>query len=1577
MTIICLMAASLAHGQTPTSVDPSMIQTGPTGDIVYSTEGSFYSRPNASYSPYGSDYSPSAQAHLRARYNTKSYGQVRGNLDLGTMRVFETPEGVWFVDGQVTLNDESKIGYNVGIGYRYMTLPLFPFSDDTAKIAGISIWSDGTTTINDNFLSQFGVSLEYLGDNWDVRWNSYAALSGTESGEAVGTGDISYVGNFLAAETITGTDEALGVNEFEIARRMGNRDLWFYGGGYGLYGDTTDTTGYKLGARGYLTPDLSVDLGIYDDDVFGTNSKFTVTWFIGRTRDPAYCTPSLATRMRDPVIRNDYVAVRQDNVFGGEILEGDLDGDGEVEPIRVVHVDSSAAAGGDGSFENPLNTLAGIEGTGASPGIVFVHSGSAFTDDAAVLLDGQRMLGEGNDIEHIVSTTDFGDVVLPESSLGAASGAIPTITNSGAQDAITLANNTLEVSNLSIDGGARGIVAPNGNMGVDINHVAISNTTGNGIELTPGVFADDPETTTDELAVRFAPTISDVTFDNIGGNDIDIDATSPEASSVPITEAIAISNVTSTNGQGIGINLSNNVSAVSISDYSNDSGSGPAAILLTSNDGAVSITDATITNQAGMGISLVNSDGSHTFTDVAITDTDGAAMHVSGGEADVTFTGKITQAGLGAVLLVENEHTGSLDFFEMEEDEGVIEATSGAGIVLNNADGVYTFNENVTLNGTTNALDVTNDSEGTLTFLDAEFTDTTGTTIHFDGGEASLSLTGIVSQSNAATTLFVENEHTGTLTFTERETDEGIFDVTNGDGFVFDDADGGYVFNSLVTLDGSGNGADTAIDILNDSDGTFTFADATIVDPSGEAIRVDGGSSTFTFTGDISQNNNVAAVYVTGEHDGTMTFLSRDTDSDVITATNGSGLQFDQADGDYGFIGAVTLDGSAVAADTGVDIIDSDGTFTFSETTIVDPTGTAFNVDGGTADVDFTGSIEQSNNATTVAVTGGHTGSMTFSSIDTDTDVINATNGDGLQFDNADGTYDFDGTVVLDGSSNGADTGIDIINDSDGTFTFLDTTIVDPSGTAFNVVGGSADVSYIGNITQSNNATTVSVTGGHDGTISFTVGGDTDEVINATNGNGLQFDNADGTYRFNSAMVLNGGDAGVDILNGSSGSFTFDNEVEIINPTGDAFVIDSSSADVDFNGTITDNTGYAVRIENNTDGTVTFDGEVTSTGTGILVQNNTGGSFSFNGGADLDTTTNDAVTLASNTGTTISFSSLDINTTSGDGFVATNSEGVSVLGTGNTITTTTGTGLNLNGVEVASAGIAIDSVSVDGAVNGIVMTDVTGGPVVIGATASSQGGGGEIHNTTGDGIVLTNVEDVTLNFVEVMNATGDGIMMTNSNSAQMNVRIADSVVRGSSDQGISLDANGTGVVRLAMTDNTLDSNTNQSINLDINGNASTVHIIASDNNVDTSTTSSEAFNLVAQGASGKTVNLLLDTNSFTNDDGTAAAANILADGNATLNVTAVDNTFVNSDNTPGPAFQATTNAGSARIRLNLDGNTASSGTVAGNDDFYLINNAGTFTVEDLADIETNNTGQVSQTGVIGNDSGNIPQPQQP
>ena len=122
----------------------------------------------------------------------------------------------------------------------------------------------------------------------------------------------------------------------------------------------------------------------------------------------------------------------------------------------------------------------------------------------------------------------------------------------------------------------------------------------------------------------------------------------------------------------------------------------------------------------------------------------------------------------------------------------------------------------------------------------------------------------------------------------------------------------------------------------------------------------------------------------------------------------------------------------------------------------------------------------------------------------------------------------------------------------------------------------------------------------------------------------MQFSNAGGTYNIAGAATLNGGDAGIDIFAGSSGTFTFANTT-ITDPTGIGLNVGGSSADVNFNGggINQNNAVTAVQIVQNT-GTVDINVEVTantSTATGIFLDNNGTGTINFDGGLDIDTTT--------------------------------------------------------------------------------------------------------------------------------------------------------------------------------------------------------------------------------------------------------------------------------------------------------------------------------------------------------------------
>ena len=551
----------------------------------------------------GSFFSPSLNAHLRARYSTQSYGQGEGNFDLGTMRLFDLGNGAAFFDGQVTMNDVDGVGYNVGGGVRWLLDQPYWIDPDPMRIVGLSLWSDGSSTANDNFFTQLGISLEALGDTWDLRVNGYLPLGDqSEDGTFTPTGNSIFVGNGLAEETAALRESALTVGEIELARRIGNRDAWAFGGAYGMASDEIEnTTGWRAGLRGYAFNDLLLQIAVTDDEVFDTNTVFSMIWFIGRTRSTDCLTCSLSDRLREPVLRNDYVAVARTTAFDS-IPVNDTQG----EPFQFVHVDSSAPVGGDGTFESPFNALSSVNFNSEEGDTIFIHGGSSFTDQSLDLQSNQQLLGEGGGVTFEVTTAELGTVTLPETSPGAGSGPIPRIRQNGAGTSVFLASNNT-VDNLRLVGGTNAIDGTNQTENPTLQNLEVVGTMGDGITLR--AFARE-EMDPDMTVIDFDVTIDQVSFDSVGGHDIAIDADSgvdPDMPNTVLNETINISNITSTGGTGDGINLTNTHTGqvTTITDTSfagNQSG-----LDVSSSAGSVDINNMTVTGATGPGVSMVPS----------------------------------------------------------------------------------------------------------------------------------------------------------------------------------------------------------------------------------------------------------------------------------------------------------------------------------------------------------------------------------------------------------------------------------------------------------------------------------------------------------------------------------------------------------------------------------------------------------------------------------------------------------------------------------------------------------------------------------------------------------------------------------------------------------------------------------------------------------------------------------------------------------------------------------------------------------------------------------------------------------
>ncbi|KRC78957.1 beta strand repeat-containing protein [Sphingomonas sp. Root241] len=517
--------------------------------------------------------------------------------------------------------------------------------------------------------------------------------------------------------------------------------------------------------------------------------------------------------------------------------------------------------------------------------------------------------------------------------------------------------------------------------------------------------------------------------------------------------------------------------------------------------------------------------------------------------------------------------------------------------------------------------------------------------------------------------------------------------------------------------------------VLDDVTGTLSLI-ATIFNTDGDGIFADGGAGGFTFA--ITGGTIDTGLVTTAGSALNLANLSADLQLDSVTYSGlDSGVLVNNVTGVGTGGRALDIDTLTVAsgADSGISLLGTtSGNFSFGSASSITGTSVAgiaiANTGAGTFTYD--GSITAATGAL-ISVSGGDIGNATFSG------ALNATGGTGLQFDNADGTYNFTGTTTL----NGGDAGIDIVNGSSGTFTFgTGTSITSPTGTGLNVQNSTAGITYSGNLTYATaGQLAVEIVNHSGGTITFQTG-----TLGVTNGSGVRFDNADGTYAFTGTATLSGVTAGFDIGNGSSGTFNFGSGTSV-DATVTGLGLANSAANVTYAGTLTSSAGYAFAAFsdqstldissatlnvtslglnfNDADGVYTFGSFALSNGASIVVANDSDGTLTF---GDVDITGTGAGQTAVNlTGAMggVTFNTLDItgtstvgsrginlfgNTGTGD-IVVTNSSTITGVGVGVDLTNASRTGL----FQYGDGESAIDVASTISATTPLVITGLNGG----------------------------------------------------------------------------------------------------------------------------------------------------------------------------------------------------------------------------------------------------------------------------
>jgi hypothetical protein len=1028
---------------------------------------------------------------------------------------------------------------------------------------------------------------------------------------------------------------------------------------------------------------------------------------------------------------------------------------------------------------------------------------------------------------------------------------------------------------------------------------------------------------------------------------------------------------------------------------------------------APQLANLDINNPTGTGISFTDITGT-TVVDNTVTITDAnQGMLIDGGSTGMNINAQITNS-IGNSLTIQNRTGGTIAYGGSIQDDNAVASTADAIIIQDNDDTIINFTQ-VIDNTETPPLGIDIDSgdfrslfiEGntqttTITFADLAATAEDANTIEMlNGGtltindsddeslirnsgtgdafnnvgdatadfDSTITIAADIRNFGGGNAVDISGRDAGNVSFNGTVTD-GLDDNDVADalsqGIVLNGNSGGTIaFNEQVTSNTTGAGNGVAI-TASSGTVTYNFTDVDITTTSGTGFRMEGGGNLRV---DPSAGEENTITTTTGQ----ALVLDRNGSAQALTIA-AAGVTFDEVNVSAGTTDSVVLrdlDGGPVTVGTGTDPGDGGTINTTASAMIID---NANNVIANNLDINKTGAgdavqiINQETGSTVafdavdISATGAGNGLVVGTagngnqdgSNGTFTDlIVNTVDGDGVLVQNNDGgTYAF---INLESNTSGAGDAVHIEdNSTDTNVSFNDMALeATGAGNAFFAQDGATIAATGDTSVQANTGTGVFIDD-----VTIGAGGAQFDTVNVTAAatNGVLIRDTDGTGSVSIGSGSNAGDGGT------------------ITSTGDGILIDNADnvlitrVTVDNDGTA----GNGLVIQNQDGGNVTSIGLTTRTaaGTGILVQNNTGGTNGFTS-TDVDVVgAGTGVNLNNNTGATNTFTTIDIDTTTGTGFNATGGGTVTATGT-NTVTTTTGTGVNMNGVIIGAGGVNFNSVNVNGATNGVVLTDVTGGQFRQGAAvATGTPGNGGTLNTTGDAIVLNGVTNAVFNDVTATSTNGSAAVVTHTQNVQATFIFDNLTFTGgaTSQNGVELFDNGTGELDFTLRNSNIDTVAGDDIGFlfQTGGNAGEVDIRLQDNSIETD--DAIAVSAVVNAGTGN-IQFLVTSNNITNNSAGSGAMEITASAGRTVNATvggqgsvpSNGNTFTNT-NATGIGFIAESTGVASRINLDLRNNTSNAGNavdyelgVAATADFGVVDRDDTFN-------DLNNTGNVAPAG---------------
>ena len=418
------------------------------------------------------------------------YGYNAGYSNVGAFVPYKLDDtAILFMTAQGLITYDSRGGATLGTGWRY-------YMEDLDRIVGLSGFFDFDNGHAKPY-QQFGISFESLGRYVDYRMNGYVpvnspdhvlytGLSGTS--QLLGTG-IGLLRNNTVEQAFSGFDAEMGGPTPILGRYGLNAYIgaYYYGGMGANGGNFTGVSGRLLSQ---INEDVQFGVQVTNDHMFGLNTQFQV--FVNMPNGkPGRWMRNLAVRdrMTQNVFRQNRVVAKTESFV---TFDAAIDPNTH-KPYFVANIDPNQTTAGNGSVENPFQSIAQYEALSASQrqlyDIILVRprsDGSSTNLDTASTLfvyNNQRLLS--TTVQQTFTTENLPGVYLPLG--GFTGGANPILTNSSGGDVITLVGGNTQiqqVSGFNIQGSSTGNgIRGDNNTAVTIGNNEISGGL-NGVLLT-------------------------------------------------------------------------------------------------------------------------------------------------------------------------------------------------------------------------------------------------------------------------------------------------------------------------------------------------------------------------------------------------------------------------------------------------------------------------------------------------------------------------------------------------------------------------------------------------------------------------------------------------------------------------------------------------------------------------------------------------------------------------------------------------------------------------------------------------------------------------------------------------------------------------------------------------------------------------------------------------------------------------------------------------------------------------------------------------------------------------------------